>query len=173
MIRTTVALAIILSALPLQSAFAAETQPSNQARNGELTILQLASDDHERFLREWDQPTPPRLTTTSSIPRNKPIVTFIIYGGCKGDEKGQCNLTADFEVIPPSGPAEADDIQRGAPIAVGVDAPTSSNLFLSQAFLGFIADKDDPLGKYRVRVTTTDNVAKLSVTTESEFELTE
>jgi hypothetical protein len=162
-------LAILLSAgsaLPAQlhlNGTPAAPSP-DRAESGGFAVLQLASNDPQKFHADWDMPTAgANLTTTSSTPRNKPIVTFIVFRGCRADATGQCNVTVDFNVIGPDKSEYAR--QDRAPVWAG-PAPNNQNFQLSQSELGLIIEDKDKLGPYVVRAAVTDHIAGITLRTE-------
>lgn len=137
---------------------------SHEARAGDLQVLQLWSDDAERFLGEWAQPTPPQLTTTTSIERNRQITLFLIFGGCRADAEGNCHLTGRIAVLDPDGAPYNDH----ADVAFwdNQPAPPAGTLALSPQGLGLIIEDGEKLGPYTVRVSVTDVNAGVTADTE-------
>lgn len=135
------------------------------AWSGDFGAIQIATTDPEDLFREWAKPTPGvNLTTMSQVRRNQPITTFIIFKGCRANPVGNCNVTVDFEVITPSGTLYAE--HKGAEVWVDRPAPPPGVIQLSVAGMGLGIEDKDALGDYKVRATTTDHVAGLSVQTE-------
>ena len=146
------------------AAGAAASQPST-ASAGDFAVLQVATTDPNALLAEWAKPTPGvRLTSSTRAARNQPIVTFIIFKGCKADASGACNLTADFTVTGPTGRIYSQE--KAARVWVGRPPPPKQALQLSESGLGLRFEAKDPLGPYRVRTTVTDHVAGVSLHTE-------
>ncbi len=154
------------AALPAQLQLNGKPAPPSldRAESGGFSILQLASNDPQKFHADWDMPTPGvNLATISSTPRNKPIVTFIIFRGCRADAAGQCNVTVDFNVI---GPDKSDYARQDhAPVWVG-PAPKNEHFHLSQSEMGLIIEDKDRLGPYVVHAVVTDHVAGITLRTE-------
>lgn len=168
---TGLALAAALVAAPALAQGDAAAAPGPQARAGELLLLQLWADDDQQFLKEWSQPTPPRLSTSTSTVRNDPITMFIVFGGCKADSAGNCRLTGKVEFTDPD----------GLPYGPGHEfrawetrAPANSKLLmLSPASIGMIIEDGEKLGEYRVRLSVTDEVAGVTAVTEEELTVSE
>lgn len=134
------------------------------ATAGDLRVLQLWSTDRERFLDEWLQPTPPRLTTNSEIQRNKPIYQFIIFSGCQANIAGNCNLSGTVTMTDPAGEAYGDPLIF--PAWDNLPQPEGSLLSLSAASIGLTVEDGERLGIYRVKLSFTDEVAKVTATSE-------
>ena len=104
------------------------------------------------------------VSSAATRARNRPIVTFLVFRGCKADPAGRCNVTADFETIAPGG--KTYDLTKGAQIWVGYPPPPGYSLQLSADGYGLRFEDKDPLGAYRVRATVTDRIAKITLRTE-------
>jgi hypothetical protein len=133
--------------------------PPNLASDDPFAVEQIATADPDQLMSNWAKPTPgvviPAATTTT--PRNKPLVTFIIFSGCKADSAGNCNVTADFLTTGPAG--QVYDDTKAAEVWVGKPPPPGYNLQLSAGGLGIVFEEKDPLGAYVVRATITDHVS--------------
>lgn len=138
-----------------------------EARAGNLHIVQLWSDDQQRFLREWAQPTPPRLTTTSRATRNTPIYQFIIFDSCQADDAGNCSLSAVLTMTDPDGLPYGETFRF--PVWDNQPAPAPKLLTLSPAGIGITVEDDEKLGTYTVRLAVTDDHAQVTATTEIEI----
>lgn len=153
------------TAQPGRPAASAKAPERNVARAGTFGVLQIATTDPQRLFVEWAKPTPGvAVTTATRVRRNQPIVTFIIFQGCKPDASGNCKVTADFEVTAPNG--RLYHKAKGAEVWVGRKAPPKGALQLSVGGLGLKVEDKDPLGPYRVRATVTDHVAAVVLRTE-------
>jgi hypothetical protein len=131
---------------------------------GELTVLQIATNDADRLLAEWAQPTPPNLTTNTRIERNKPIHSFLVVGGCRRDEGGSCDVIANYEVLDPDGAVYAR--QADAILLNGPAPGFAASLRLSQSSLALIIEDGEKLGNYLVKAEVIDRNAKLTAHTE-------
>lgn len=168
---TGLALAAALIAAPLSAQDDAAATPARQARAGDLMLIQLWADDDKQFLEEWGQPTPPRLSTTTSTVRNDPITMFIVFGGCKADAAGNCRVSGRVEFTDPDGlpygPGHEIRVWETA-------APANSrSLMLSPSSIGMIVEDGEKLGEYRVRLSVTDEVAGVTAVTEEELTVSE
>jgi len=136
----------------------------NGAASGDFSVLQISTTDPRKLVTDWERPTAGiQLTTSTRSARNTPIVTFIIFKGCRADASGSCNVTADFETVTPGG--GVINQTKAAKVWVGKPPPPDLNLQLSNsAYALTVADKD-PVGVYHVRVAVTDHVSGVTLTT--------
>jgi len=143
----------------------------NESWAGDLHILQLWSDNQEQFLKEWEQPTPPNLTTTNRIERNKPIFLFLIFDSCKADAKGNCNLVGSVDILDPDGsPYGKHD---GVKFWDNLPAPETKSLVLSPGGIGLVIENGEKLGRYTVHVAVTDTIANVTAHTEDVITIVE
>jgi hypothetical protein len=140
-------------------------------RSGDLAVHQIASTDPEGVETAWAKPTPGvDLPTAVKTVRNKPIVTFLIFTGCHATADGNCNVTADFKITDAKGDGNGD--QANVPVW-SKPPPGPGILYLSEAAIGLLVHKGEPLGDYVVRVTTTDHVAGTTVRTQQTIHVRE
>jgi len=133
--------------------------------SGDFAIKQIATLDNDGLNERWNQPTAGVLIDASStVVRNKPIFTYIVFTGCKPDKSGACNVTAVFKMFDPNGKSWGS--QLDTPIWVGLPAPAHGILQLSTGGLGMVVEDKDPLGAYRVTVDVTDHIAGITLHTE-------
>lgn len=143
---------------------------SSRAVADGFAVMQIATPDPQGLMTAWNRPGDwVSITTTNQIARNKPIVTFIVFRGCKAGPTGACNVTAEFEVFDPAGKVYA---KQQADIWVGRPPPPAKAIELSEGGMGLVIEDKDPLGVYRVSATITDNVAGKTLRTESTIEAT-
>lgn len=170
------ALALMLAA---QTAPAAETPApameaparfTNQARAGDLFLLQLWSSNPTEFLEAWNRPTPPNLRTTTRIERNRPITAFVIFAGCRADAAGNCNLSGSIEFRDPDGGiyGQHDNISFWSGPAIA-----GYNLRLSPVGPALRVEDGEKLGTYTVRITVTDRNADVTAITEERLTVIE
>jgi hypothetical protein len=144
---------------------------ASEGRAGDLQILQLWTPDPAAFLREWAEPTPPRLPTASRTARNLPIEQFIIFSSCKADAAGNCRLTARIEI------ADPDGAPYGDPMAFTIwddkPAPPPARMILSPNSIGLVVEDGEKLGTYRIHLAVTDVHAGVTAESLSAIEVTE
>ncbi len=126
----------------------------SKSANGFSAML-LLSDEPDDVLRTWATPstgTPVR--TVDTITRGVPIVAFVFFAGCRPDESGLCNASADFTILKPDGSVYESfsdrDLWKRKP------APPDGTLRLSAEYVGVVIEPEDPLGKYEVWVSVHD-----------------
>jgi hypothetical protein len=140
----------------------------NVASSGQFGVIQLATDDYQKLLRDWAQPdAAAHVSTVTTAKRNTPVYAFIIFRGCKADPSGACNVTVDYDAFRPDG-GLYDHVGR-AEVWVGKPAPPPTNIQLSAGGLGLLIENKDPLGVYTIRATVTDNVAGITLKTEQKI----
>jgi len=128
-------------------------------------IIQMATTEPETFLAEWEKPTPGvRLETQKTARRGQVIQTFLIFKGCKPDPKGDCQVSADYLVLGPTGKTYAD--HKGGSVWLGKPAPPEERFQLSAENLALRFEPQDLLGDYTVKITVTDRVSGVTLRTE-------
>ncbi len=133
---------------------------------GEFGVMQIATTDPEKLMTDWATNTPGvQVATASEMTRNQPIVTFLVFRGCKADAAGNCNVTVDFETLGPSGASY--NRTPGAPVWVAYPAPPATAVQLSSSGYGLKIEDKDPLGPYIVRATVTDHIANITLHTQA------
>lgn len=118
--------------------------------------------DEQSFLKKWSTPSETvNVSTVSTVERNKPISAFIVFGGCKVDQRGNCNLVVKFKIFQPDGRVYADvpesEVWSDKPV------PPNRSLQLSVAYLKVVIENGEQLGAYKVVSEVTDKNAKESV----------
>ena len=126
----------------------------SKSKNGFSAML-LLSDEPNELLSSWDTPRAGvPVKTADTITRGSPIVAFVFFTGCKPDENGLCNASADFTIFEPDGSVYESfgdrDLWKQKP------APPDGMLRLSAEYVGVVIDPEDPLGRYEVEVLVHD-----------------
>jgi hypothetical protein len=129
--------------------------PSRSAK-GSFAAMMLVTPDADAFIAEWLKPENPSVSTTERIARDRPVFAMLIVAGCRAGTDGNCRVGAEFRMKRPDG-APYGPVHR----AVALNGPPApeGNLQLSQASLGFKLDPPDPLGRYTITATVTDEIA--------------
>lgn len=137
----------------------------NAAISGNFGVLQITTNDPERLVADWQKPTPGvSISGSTQTLRNQRLTTFLVFKGCRAGRSGNCNVTADFDVVDPKG--QPCGQSKSAEIWVGHPPAPGNNLQLSVSGFGVSFDDSDPLGAYRVRATVTDHIAGITLQTE-------
>jgi hypothetical protein len=156
------ALLLLVAATPLA---AQRDQGSPSARNGAFGAIQIATDDEDRFKREWAVTTPgARLTQSTRTVANKPLFVHVIFYGCTANAAGDCDVTGDIAFYGPDGKLENE--QKGMAIWRRKAPDSPKNLYLGGPAVGFGTDDKGPFGAHRVIYKVTDNVAGITLVTE-------
>lgn len=160
------ALSLLATGAPALAAPAVEPQPGVQVHTGTLDVVQVSTTDPQALSEEWARPgeTAQLKSLTARTVAGKPLIVFMIFQGCKTDGDGHCNLTASYETTDPDG--KIIGVVKDLPLLVG-EAPLGGGQYqMSPAGYAMTADDKGPFGIYHVRVTVTDHVAEVSVTTD-------
>lgn len=131
---------------------------SSKAKDGFGAML-LLTDDAQQFVAAWQSSPPehwPTLKTTDRAPRNKQVVAFVFFSGCRS-ANGVCDGTVDFTMLRPDGSIYAE--HTGLELFQGKPPKPEYNLQLSVANLAIIIEPKDPLGRYTIKAKVRDNVA--------------
>ena len=138
------------------------------ASSGHFGIQQIMTLDSDGLIERWNQPgAGVMIDSSSTVARNQPIFSYIIFTGCKADDAGKCNVTAIFKTFDPKGKPWGD--QTEAPVWVGLPPPADRILQLSASGLGVVVEDKDRLGEYRVTADVTDHVAGIMLHVEKRF----
>jgi len=136
----------------------------NTASAGGFGVMQIATTDPEHFMADWNKPGDfVKVDLATATVRHRPIVTFLLFTGCRPDAAGNCDVTADYEMTDPTG--KRYDLSRNSKVWV-LPPPLGRALQLSADGYGSSFEDKDALGSYRVRATITDHVAGLTLHTE-------
>ncbi len=137
----------------------------NIGASGPLAIMQLLTEDADALIAAWPKPSSGAQMNGQATARfGHKITTFLVFKGCKPDPAGKCDVVADFEVINPRGAVTT--ARTAVPVWVGPKPPSPVGLQLSRTGFGMTLDDSNAVGLYRIRVVTTDRIAKLVVPTE-------
>jgi hypothetical protein len=120
-----------------------------------LSAVLMLSDKPDDVLRGWATQTagvPER--TVDTVARGVPIVAFVFFTGCRPDENGLCNASADFTILRPDG--SLYETFRDRDLWKRKPAPPDGTLRLSAEYVGAVIEPDDPLGRYEFRVSVHD-----------------
>jgi hypothetical protein len=140
--------------------------------NGQFISQLVLVSDAQKLYSDWEKPsTYFHATETQSVSRNSEISAFVIFGGCKADKSGNCNVTVNFKITAPDGSVYADvsDMEVWA----GRPAPPTQTLQLSVGFLKAIIEQGEQLGKYQVAASVVDRNSSREVMLTKSFTATE
>ncbi len=146
-----------------------EVPDSENMKSSKDFIAQLILTNNENeLLSRWQTPSESvSITTSETVERDSPISAFIVFGGCRVDPKGNCNLVATFKIFQPDGKVYANlpemEVWQNKPV------PPNRAIQLSVAYLKTVIEKGEQLGKYKIESVVTDKNSGQSVTLESTF----
>ncbi len=144
-----------------------DARKSVSAFNAEMIFV-----ENERALfAGWLAPAASvNVSTINTTVIGKGISAFIIFGGCKPDSSGNCNVTMQFRVVRPDGEV------YGAPpeleVWQGKPAPKGKSLELSIRYMKIIIEPKDQLGDYIVYANVKDENAGTSLKLKAPFTAT-
>jgi hypothetical protein len=132
----------------------------------------ILTTDEQSLLKKWSTPSETvNVSTASTVERNKPISAFIVFGGCKVDQRENCNLVVKFKIFQTDGKVYADlpemEVWSGKPV------PPNRSIQLSVAYLKVVIENGEQLGTYKVVAEVADKNAKESVSLFTAFNAVE
>jgi hypothetical protein len=140
----------------------------NRASDGAFGAMLVLTDDWDGFTQRWEHPSAGfEVPRVSSIQKGHPLMSAIIFTGCRADPSGNCSVSGDFLVIDPNGKTYAD--QKGVNIW-SLPPPPDRHLELSAGGLGLSLDPPDPLGTYAVIAHVTDRVSNKTLELRTTFQ---
>ena len=164
------ALALLAAALGCAGEVLAQPAPAagpqmpsglSQATSGTFRVIQIETIDPRGFMAAWaNRKEQVSLPTSGGTVRNQPIFTYIIFNGCKMDERGNCNINTAFEVYDPDGQVYSRHASQ--PQWIGPPDP-DGRIMLGVSAMNLVIVKGEKLGTYHVRTFTVDKVANVSV----------
>jgi hypothetical protein len=119
--------------------------------------LVFVADEHE-LQNRWGTPSETvEVKTISKVETNGFVNAFIVFGGCKPDTNGNCNVAVRFRVLQPDGKVYAEspamEVWQGKP------APPGKSLELSVGYLKIQIEPHDQLGKYTIEAQVKDETS--------------
>ena len=140
-------------------------------QSGDFGAMLLLSNEPDQFIKAWQETTKEfPLQMTDTVSRGIPIVAFILFRGCKADERGLCNASVDFTVLRPDGTEYASftdkDLWKNKP------AMPNGAVQLSAEHMGVVIEPEDPLGRYEIHVLVRDLNAGVTLKLSKKFTAT-
>jgi len=112
--------------------------------------------NENQLFKSWATPSETvDVKTINTVKVGEAINAFIVFSGCKEDQKNNCSVSMRFRVIQPDGKIYADT----PPMEVWEDKPSppGKTLELSVQYLKVTIEPKDQLGKYVVYAQVRDN----------------
>lgn len=150
-----------------QSLFAGPVGMVTKDGFGGLLLVTPDPDWEEKWNTSPD--TVPQFSQASTVRYGERLTILTFFGNPKTDSSGNIHIVCDVKVIRPDGSfsINSGDIECAKGKLMG--APR--NLRLSRAVLGYMGEKDDPPGVWRIEVKLIDKVRGTSLLLKSQFEL--
>lgn len=127
------------------------------AQAGDLRIIQTWTTDPEGFTQSLAQSAPLQLPLVAKAERNQPIQQFILYGNCQRDPDDKCWLSARVQITAPDGTPYGEPLAFDA-LPMGSGTPRGT-IGLAPGSIGLIVEDGEQLGRYRVELAVTDEIA--------------
>jgi hypothetical protein len=142
--------------------------PSQKSVNGLGAWLLVTSD--EDWEAKWNTPraTVPQFTLASTVTVGKRIFILAFVANPTRSKQGDVDVTCDFEIERPDHvTTHQHDIEclKGKPLG------SESTLYLTKQIVGFVGEKEDPKGKWIVRITIKDLNRPVVIPLETSFTL--
>lgn len=142
---------------------------SDSQKSGKSFVAQLILTNKDKALyTAWNIPSEGVYIDSSSIvKRNEPISAFIVFGGCKEDNTGNCRLIVEFTVIQPDG----NLYSQTPPMEVWYEKkkPPKKALELSVDYLKIVFEEGEQIGNYEIVAKVSDLNANESLSLKSSF----
>lgn len=162
-----------LLALAVSPALAQEQTPADniEARAGNLRILHVWTTDPDGFRERFARPDNPELAVSLTAERNQPIRQFILYANCQRDPDDHCWLTAKVNITAPDGtpygePMAFDALPLGPAVPIG-------RIGMAPGSIGLVVEDGEQLGRYRVELAVTDEIAVQTATSVVHLDIVE
>jgi hypothetical protein len=125
---------------------------------GDFVVQMVFVEDERELLQAWGKPSESvNVKDVASIAINHPINTFIVFGGCKPDNRGNCSVVMRFRVIAPDGKVYSEtptmQVWHEKPL------PPNRSLQLSVDYLKIVVEPHEQHGKYVVHTEVRDNIS--------------
>jgi hypothetical protein len=142
--------------------------PSQKSVNGVGAWLLVTSD--EDWEAKWNTPREaiPSFTEASTVTVGKHVFILAFVANPTRSSQGDVNVTCDFEIERPNHVVtHQSDIEclKGKPLG------SERTLYLTKQIVGFVGEKDDPPGKWIVRITIKDLNRPVNIPLETSFTL--
>jgi hypothetical protein len=132
-----------------------------QGVDGEFMAMMVLSDAPEKIYDAWynGPPNGVKLTALPSVAPGVKLEAIVIFSGCTPDEKGNCQIEADWTVTSDTGRPIGET--KDAPLWRDRPAPAARQLQISENGLGLVTTAAH--GGYVFRVRVKDVVSGRSV----------
>lgn len=126
--------------------------------SGKLTAILVLTDKPKVYAKAWSKAKSklPTGLITTAVKKSKLLVAMVFFKGCAGDSTNLCDSEITYHVFKPDGKLYAKRVG----LSLWKHAVVKSGLMLSSANLALSFEAKDPVGKYKVIVNISDNIAK-------------
>ena len=171
--RRWLGLAAIMCALTAVAAppLAAREAAGAQAKAGNLLVTQIWTTDPKGLQSRLDQAARPLLSASATAARNEPISLLIFYANCQRDPDGKCWLTARASITAPDGTPYGEPVGFDV-LPMGPGAP-AGRLALAPGSMALVVENGEQLGRYRVQLAVTDEIAVQTATSVVHLDIVE
>jgi hypothetical protein len=146
-------------------------EPDSAARktvNGVGAWLLVTSD--QDWEAKWNTPSTavPAFTEASTVAVGKPVFILAFVANPTRSKQGEVNVTCDFEIERPN---HVITHQHDIDCLKGKALGSEGTLYLTKQIVGFVGEKEDPQGKWIVRITIKDLNQPVNIPLETSFTL--
>jgi hypothetical protein len=119
---------------------------------------------------KWNTPSTsiPAFTEASALTVGKHVFILAFVANPTRSKEGDVNVTCDFEIERPN---HVITHQHDIECLKGKALGSAGTLYLTKQIVGFVGEKDDPHGKWIVRITIKDLNRPVSIPLETSFTL--
>jgi hypothetical protein len=144
-------------------------QTSSQKSIDGVGAWLLVTSDQD-WEAKWNTPsnTIPQFTQASTVTVGNRVFILAFVANPTRSKQGEVNVTCDFEIERPNHVVtHQNDIEclKGKPLG------SASTLYLTRQIVGFVGEKDDPMGKWIVRIIIKDLNRPVNIPLETSFTL--
>jgi len=127
-------------------------------------VVPFATNDPHAVMAAWARPTPGvKVKVTHEVRLGQPVSNFITFRNCRADRQGLCEVTAEWELVDPSGRRALTAKSR---VRVGLPPLSPGTVGMSTESADFTFAAPDPPGRYVLRARTTDHIAGVTLQTQ-------
>ena len=135
-----------------------EALPDSENRKavGDFGAQLIFVGDENQLFKRWATPSETvDVKTIDSVKVGEAVNAFIVFSGCKADQRAKCSVAMRFRVIQPDGKIYADTPEME--VWENKPAPRGKALELSVQYLKVRIEPKDQLGRYVIYAQVRDN----------------
>ncbi|MBC2603671.1 hypothetical protein [Puniceicoccus vermicola] len=148
---------------------AVPNSPNQKSEDGFGGLLIITSD--QDWKEKWNTPEDhtPHFKEASEVQVGGELYILLFYINPATNSDGEADVVADLKIIRGDGTVGGEYPDQV--IHQGKLKGNPKNIRLSPVQIGFIGEKDDPVGTWKIQIKMTDRVRGVSLDLEDEFEL--